>query len=1396
MKFRILALILVLLLAILCSCQHTHSFSDAYSYDDTQHWQECSCGEKIGAEEHIWNNGAVTIQPTRDSEGERTYTCTVCRAKKIEKIDKLEIDHQHIYNIPGSDADNHWNECYCGEKNYITSHSWDDGKITLNPTTQTDGEKTFSCTACGYEKIEKIDKIDPDHDHVYNYDNSDELSHWKECICGTKDGITSHTWNSGNIDNNTGITTYTCTDCGRKQTEIASSTANGMSFLQSTHYRMADRLKKNPLTLEAEIKIDSSFTGRAGTVFGNYFETRQDWMLEIFDGGIPRFYYSDAEGNVQDYQFTGVRVNTGEWIHIAITFDYENKALSLYINGSLAEIKSITTDLALDTNRYKFVLGGDNRSNNGNYFKGQIRSVAVYSDVRSADEIARSAEKGTNLYADDLLVAYELNEDSSSGEILDLTGNGYKIPVEWLDIHEPDIEYAYSFAVIGDTQWLSKYAPDKMKGIYDWIIENKDQKKIAHVFGLGDITEDWNTANKEQEWIRAQQYIYQLNGIVPYSLVRGNHDESLYFNKYFATEEYISQYDGYFMVEGDIRNSYKILSFDTVDYLILNLDFGASDAMLEWANQVVASHPNHRVIITTHAYQGFDGEHFTPDNVTTGADIYSLTDVDITVNLASRDYNNGKAMWEKFISKHPNIFLVLDGHTAEEDIMLLQSQGNHGNIVNQMLIDPQWMDPQKGGVGMVCMLYFSADGTQLSVEWICTDTDKYYKECNQFTLDLTDCFGAPSHSLSNSTDEAHHFKACACGYTCNKEAHAFDGGVINAKGDTEYTCSCGYVKIIPLKATATYMTLDGQVLQVVETEASTDGLYYITSPTFDGYVTEYDSLILDRRYDSLNVTVYCTTISVWDGVSVSTSLKGSGTESDPFLIESGADLKYIADKVNAAAPRTKMFGYKYFKFTNSIDLNGQDIFIGSYPDWNNRKGLYGFIDGNHCTIRGLDQAGSLFGSVECGYIKNLSVYGRISAPTGEFTGGIVAYICDGTMLENLTSYVTISGKSGVGGIVGASAGNASDIINCVNYGNVTGTAYNIAGIVGYGGHDITGCVNFGNISSSDVNVGGITGDTNKTGIVSGCINYGSVTVTAASKGQIGGIVGNNKKLVQGCINYGNVIGVNTTGGICGLSSVKIENSINYGAVNASSWNIGGIAGRASGEGISRCQNFGVVTSISDAIGGIVGTAQSNITNCENNGTVSAKANVGGIVGVGHMTISNCVNNGEINANWDCGGILGIVGGESAVSLVDCINNGNVTAALNSTGNGGTGVGGIFGYNADGILTITSSTNNGAVKGTWGVGGIAGNINTSTVIIGSVNNGNLSAEGQVGGIVGKCSGKVTACTNNGRIVGRVDIIGGIVGHLHASTYLDEIKNTNYQDGTVTGPNAGDIIGKID
>ena len=67
---------------------HTHNHNTMKS-DETNHWNECDCGDKTGITAHTWDDGVVTKEATYDEEGEKTFTCSTCSKTKIESVAKL-----------------------------------------------------------------------------------------------------------------------------------------------------------------------------------------------------------------------------------------------------------------------------------------------------------------------------------------------------------------------------------------------------------------------------------------------------------------------------------------------------------------------------------------------------------------------------------------------------------------------------------------------------------------------------------------------------------------------------------------------------------------------------------------------------------------------------------------------------------------------------------------------------------------------------------------------------------------------------------------------------------------------------------------------------------------------------------------------------------------------------------------------------------------------------------------------------------------------------------------------------------------------------------------------------------------------------------------------------------
>ncbi|MEG2875784.1 MAG: GLUG motif-containing protein, partial [Hydrogenoanaerobacterium sp.] len=107
--------------------------------------------------------------------------------------------------------------------------------------------------------------------------------------------------------------------------------------------------------------------------------------------------------------------------------------------------------------------------------------------------------------------------------------------------------------------------------------------------------------------------------------------------------------------------------------------------------------------------------------------------------------------------------------------------------------------------------------------------------------------------------------------------------------------------------------------------------------------------------------------------------------------------------------------------------------------------------------------------------------------------------------------------------------------------------------------------------------------------------------------------------------------------------------------------------------------------------------------------------------------------------------------------------------------------------------IDNLTVNGAVEGTYSVGGIAG-YNNGT-ITGCNNSGTVSGSGNIGGIVGEnegTNGTITNCNNSGTVNGDSNNIGGITGRNNNGTIQDcsntgDVTGTAYTTAGITGIN---------
>ncbi len=235
------------------TCKETGYSGDTWCKD---------CGKKIlsgqtiaKTENHSWDAGKVTTKATCTEEGEKTFTCSICGDGKTEKVSATGHQHTEIRNKKeatckeeGYSGDTWCKDCgkkiLSGQAIAKTEdHSWNQGKITKEPTCKEEGEKTFTCSICGNTKTEKVSTTDHQHMEIRNQKNPTckEAGYSGDTYCadcGVKisSGKTiaktkNHNWDGGVITTEPTCTergekTFTCTICGNTNTKKVNATGH------------------------------------------------------------------------------------------------------------------------------------------------------------------------------------------------------------------------------------------------------------------------------------------------------------------------------------------------------------------------------------------------------------------------------------------------------------------------------------------------------------------------------------------------------------------------------------------------------------------------------------------------------------------------------------------------------------------------------------------------------------------------------------------------------------------------------------------------------------------------------------------------------------------------------------------------------------------------------------------------------------------------------------------------------------------------------------------------------------------------------------------------------------------------------------------------------------------
>ncbi len=293
---------------------------------------------------------------------------------------------------------------------------------------------------------------------------------------------------------------------------------------------------------------------------------------------------------------------------------------------------------------------------------------------------------------------------------------------------------AFTMVLLPDTQTYAEKHPEIFEAQTQWIAAHADS--FAFVLQQGDLTQN----NNDEEWQAVAKSLALLDGKIPYTFVPGNHDmgsepgkfadvrNTTLLNQYLPLSRYqeLPTYGGAFEAN-KVDNTYHKFKAGGLNWLVLSLEFGPRNEVLDWANRVVEEHPYHKVILNTHTYL------YSDSTRQGGEDWWRPQAYGIGKDTGARAPNDGDQIWEKLVKKHPNMVFVFSGHVLHDGEGTLVSEGVNGNKVYQMLANYQEgvKGSENGGNGYLRLITVDPKAETIKVSTYSPYLDTYMTEPKQ-----------------------------------------------------------------------------------------------------------------------------------------------------------------------------------------------------------------------------------------------------------------------------------------------------------------------------------------------------------------------------------------------------------------------------------------------------------------------------------------------------------------------------------------------------------------------------------------------------------------------------------------------------------------------------------------
>lgn len=274
--------------------------------------------------EHTWGEWTVQTSPTESTKGYESHQCTQCkvtegreiprtthvhRVSKVNAIAPTCIEKGNIeYYV--CDVKEAQGDASCGRRfvedpegtvtiEYngstitarevlreetiipLTDHTWNSGTVTREPACTMDGVKTFTCTVCGKNRTEAIEKTLHDTEDVTETIREASCDHsgyhWKVRRCKTcaetmtrqliKDDMIDHTWGEWTVttpatETKAGEETRTCSRCNGTETRPIPVT---------THVHHLSKIDAKAATCTEAGNIECYVCDQGSSPCGRYF---------------------------------------------------------------------------------------------------------------------------------------------------------------------------------------------------------------------------------------------------------------------------------------------------------------------------------------------------------------------------------------------------------------------------------------------------------------------------------------------------------------------------------------------------------------------------------------------------------------------------------------------------------------------------------------------------------------------------------------------------------------------------------------------------------------------------------------------------------------------------------------------------------------------------------------------------------------------------------------------------------------------------------------------------------------------------------------------------------------------------------------------------------------------